>query len=174
MPRGGNAPARDAAARRALLQARTGIQRPRLSPRASGARTESRLQGGAQRHLRRRARRVPRLERDEPLPHDRLLSGVSRRASGEPQRAPVASGPSHRRPPLRGGARGLGQNAPPEADLQRRLLPRLYPFAGGAHRRRARAVGGHVRKVSRHVGGLRYARERARQARSLRRGHRGL
>ena len=74
----------------------------------------------------------------------------------------------------RGGARGLGQNAPPEADLQRRLLPRLYPFAGGAHRRRARAVGGHVRKVSRHVGGLRYARKRARQARSLRRGHRGL
>ena len=32
----------------------------------------------------------------------------------------------------------------------------------------------YVRKVSRHMGGLRYARERARQARSLRRGHRGL
>ncbi len=35
VPRGGNAPARDAAARRALLQARTGIQRPRLTPRPS-------------------------------------------------------------------------------------------------------------------------------------------
>jgi len=77
------------------------------------------------------SRRVPRLERDEPLPHDRLLSGsflgrASRRthsahpvAFWDPLSSPTSAARS---------ARGLDKMHRLNADLQRRLLPRLYPF----------------------------------------------
>ena len=68
-----------------------------------------------------------------------------------------------RRPPLRGGTRGLGQNATAvKPTYNDRLLPRLYPFAGGPHRRRARSRSGRpcAQSIPAQSGGLRYARRK--------------